>query len=166
MKYIKLFEKFNFDELAILSELEKAILHLIKVHELVYYNDTKISDEFLFKRDIKDLIQMGIEKKGFELNPRKYPRNPNISKVGLTTDHILATVSDYQYGIYDGEDKLGIDSDDVDSSLRLELDMLLEPLKKREDGIITSSYFMHDMKDSIKSALMFDEDGVYQRIYK
>lgn len=64
MKYIKLFEKFNFDELAILSELEKAILHIVRVHEKAYYDETKISDEFMFKRDIKDLIQMGLDKKG------------------------------------------------------------------------------------------------------
>lgn len=164
MKYIKLFEKFNFDELAILSELEKAILHIVRVHEKAYYDETKISDEFMFRRDIKDLIQMGLDKKGFELNPRKYPKNPNMSK-GLTADHILATISDYQYGMY-GEDKLGIDSDDAESSLIFELVVLLEPLQRRTDDVITSSYFITDLTSRIKDAMAFTEDGIYQRIYK
>lgn len=164
MKYIKCFEKFNFDELAILSDLEKAILHLVRIHEKTYYNDTKISDEFMFKRDIKELIQMGIERKKFELNPRKYPHNPNISK-GISADHILATISDYQIGIYE-EDRLGIDDQNVDTSLRLELDILLDPLKKREDDIITSRYYLDDMRKTIKSAMDFDKDGVYQRTYR
>ena len=61
MRYLKLFEKFNFDELVSLSDMEKAILHLVRVHEKYYYNDTKISDEFMFKRDIKDILQMDLK---------------------------------------------------------------------------------------------------------
>ena len=164
MKYIKLFDNFSFDELLMLGDIEKAILHIILIHEKTYYNDTKISDEFMFKNDIKELIQMGINKSKIKLNPRRYPHNPNLSN-GLLVDHILATLSDYQLGIYD-DDKFGINNEDIDTSLRLELDFLLEPLKKREDGIIDENSFLIDMKDAIKSAMNIDKNSVYQRAYK
>lgn len=46
MKHLKLFDKFNFDELVSLSDMEKAIIHLVRVHEEFYYHETKISSEF------------------------------------------------------------------------------------------------------------------------
>ena len=162
MRYLKLFEKFNFDELVSLSDMEKAILHLVRVHEKYYYNDTKISDEFMFKRDIKYILQMSIDKKGMELFPRRYPRNPNLSK-GISHDHILATISDYQMGIYDSQDLFGIDDDNYDSSLKLEIELLIKPLKDREDDFITTDLYINEIEKAVRSAMSFNKDEIYKR---
>lgn len=162
MRYLKLFEKFNFDELVSLSDMEKAILHLVRVHEKYYYNDTKISDEFMFKRDIKDILQMSIDKKGMELFPRRYHRNPNLSK-GISHDHILATISDYQMGIYDSQDLFGIDDDNYDSSLKLEIELLIKPLKDREDDFITTDLYINEIEKAVRSAMSFNKDEIYKR---
>jgi hypothetical protein len=158
MKYLTLFENFNFDELSILSDVKSAIIHIIRIHEQYFYHDTRITDESLFRKDISDIIQLGIIKSNKNINGKNFVD-------GLYTDQILSIINEYQTGIYH-ENLFEIGNEWFHTSLRLELDILLDPLKKRDNDIIDTPTFIRLMDKKIEEAMLISKRDVYKKKYK
>lgn len=66
MEFIKTYESFdqdlNFEFLATMGSVEKALIKIVKVHELKYYQKENISTSNLFISRVKKWIQKGINK--------------------------------------------------------------------------------------------------------
>lgn len=102
MKYLKIFEDFNdFDFLANVGKMEKAILKVVEIHEKHYYNDTKISSDPEFLRSIKDLIDTSVS--GEEIFSGDYLSVvSSFEESHYNKDLFLLNAPDVQYDSLDG----------------------------------------------------------------
>lgn len=152
MRYLKLFEEFNqdaeFEFLANIPKMIKAIIKIVEVHERYYYNDNKISTNQDFISEIKKVVDRTI--KGEE----------------TFTEDYLEVVKTYENELYN-ENEFNLNNEHVDESMFVILDEFLsysfKELVKNKNKSVDD---VENFEDSIDGVIRdITTKWVYQKRY-